>query len=90
MNKFFVLICSIILLPFSESQIKPKLCINCKFFKNYFLNSKYGKCEMFITTYDNDYFLVNGNKNKIDFAFCSTARKFEDMCGEQGKFYEKK
>jgi hypothetical protein len=34
---------------------------------------------------------VNGIKEKkIDFYYCSTARKYEDICGKEGKFYVKK
>jgi hypothetical protein len=46
---------------------------------------------MFIKANDNDYFLVNGiNNNKMENYYCSTARRSENMCGQDGKFYEKK
>jgi hypothetical protein len=41
---------------------------------------------------DNTDFLVNGrNTNKPpDYYHCSIARKYEDMCGKDGKLHEKK
>lgn len=84
-----------ILSIFSENLIKPKLCIDCKFFiKDFFTSSKFGKCSLFprdsIEEY-NKYFLVNGKKNNknIDNYFCSTAREFDNMCGKEGKLHEK-
>lgn len=88
-----MVIYSVILSLFSASPIKPKLCIDCKFYtKNFFTSSEFGKCSLFPTEKENDYFLVNGNKNNddVEYHYCSTARKFERMCGEKGKFYEKK
>ncbi len=84
------------LLPFSISQFKPKLCIDCKFYKNnFFTNSKFGKCSLFLKDEHDDYFLVNG-KNNIEYYqysgyyYCSTSRKYDNMCGNEGKFYEEK
>ena len=90
-----MIICSIILSPFSASQIRPKLCIDCKFYtKDFFTSSEFGKCSMFPREKDNDYFLVNGNdngnNNNIELHYCSTSRKYDNMCGKAGKFYEKK
>ena len=46
------------------------------------------------SAYDNPKFdyLVNGYKkiSKTEYTYCSTARKFEHLCGKEGKFYEKK
>ena len=86
----FFIILSIMVVPFSESQIKPKLCIDCKFYKKDLFNSKFGKCSLFTLNYDQDYFLVDGNTGKKDYLFCSIARKYDHMCGEKAKFYEKK
>ena len=83
---------SIVLSPLSASQIKPNLCINCKFYtKNFLTFSEFGKCSLFPKDKDNDYFLVNGIKNNNqEYHYCSTSRNSERMCGEEGKFYEKK
>jgi hypothetical protein len=86
---------SLFLLQISAIQNthKIKLCINCKHYtkKSFFSNSEYGQCRMFIKVNDNDSFLVNGiNNNKIENYYCSTARRSDNMCGPDGKFYEKK
>ena len=64
-----------------------KLCIHCKhFIKND--KSEYGKCELF-TKMNMDTFVVNGEKHdNIDYYYCSTARQFDTMCGEKGKYYK--
>lgn len=93
MKYISIVIYSIILSLFSASQIKPKLCIDCKFYtKGVFTSSEYGKCLLFPKEKENDYFLVNGNKNndEVEYYYCSTARNSQRICGEEGKFYEKK
>ena len=92
MKYTFFIISFIILSPFSACQITPKLCINCKFYtKKFFTNNEFGKCSWFLKENDNQNFLVNGimNTNK-EYHFCSISRKYEDICGKEGKFYEKK
>jgi hypothetical protein len=71
---------------------KPKLCIDCKqYTKDFFSSNKYGQCSLFIIENDNDYFLVNGiNNHKIEYQYCAVARKYDYMCGQDGRFYEKK
>lgn len=92
MKHIFMTICSI-LLPVSSSQIRPKLCIDCKFYtKNFFTFSEFGVCSKFPTGGSNDYYLVNGKNYNIEdfYHYCSTSRKFDHMCGKEGKFFEKK
>jgi hypothetical protein len=84
-------ICSIILSPFLANQIIPKLCINCKFYtKKIFFISEYGKCSLFPKENIYDSFLVNGKKPNKEYYYCYTSREFDNMCGKEGKFYEKK
>ena len=97
MKYILLIIAYNILSIFSAYEIKPKLCIDCKFFrKDNLSNDKFGKCSFFPDKkdYDDDdmEFLVTGiKKNKKEFYyFCSTSRKYEDMCGKEGRFYEKK
>jgi hypothetical protein len=93
MHYISLIILSIILSPFLARRIKPKFCVDCKHFtKNSFITNKYGQCTLFEIEEDNDYFLVDGNVNndKIKYYYCNTARKFNDLCGEEGKFFEKK
>ena len=86
-----MIICSI-LSSFSASQMKPKFCIDCKFYKkDFFTSTAFGTCTLFPIERENDYFLVNGNNNinnNMQYHYCSTSREFEHMCGKQGKFYE--
>ena len=84
---------AIMLSPLSKSQNTPKLCINCRFYtKDFFTFSKFGKCSMFPTEPEPEYYLVNGkpDNNNIEYHYCSTSRKFEHMCGKEGKYYEEK
>ena len=95
MKYIFMTICTVILSIFSAYEIKPKLCIDCKFFiKSKFTNdNKFGKCSFFRERNldDDNHYLVTGIKNKEEFYyFCSTSRNFEHMCGKEGRFYEKK
>lgn len=85
----------------SLNQPKPKFCINCKYFIPDIGSDieyiKYGKCSLFpiIPIIDNNNhnpFLVTGkNEEKVlDYSYCMTSRKFDNMCGENGKRYKKK
>ena len=53
-----------ILSTFSVNSTKPKLCIDCKFFRNdLFAGSSFGKCSLFPSVKDNEdslNYLVNG------------------------------
>lgn len=77
---------------FNSVETTP-FCVNCKFFKkDFFTNSKFGKCTKFPEQFEIDYTLVNGisvNK-KQEYYYCATARKSDSMCGKEGKFYHKR
>lgn len=91
MNYIFLIILSSFLTAFSLQQ-NPKICIDCKFFsKDVFTANKFGKCLLFpYKKYDTDYLVTGINENeKPEYHYCSTARKFNYMCGEEGKKYEK-
>jgi len=81
----------LILSVFSVISIKPKLCINCKHFNKYFMDDKFSKCALFPIVEEDDYFLVNGKKNvkPLDYHYCSVCRIYDEMCGKDGKLYEK-
>ena len=93
MTYLFLILLSILLSPFSASKLtpnKPKLCIDCKFFKKDLFSNKYGKCSMFIIEDDNKSFLVDGiDRTRIEYQYCAVARKYDYMCGEEGKLYVK-
>ena len=92
MNSISLFIYCAILSTFSATQIKPKLCVDCKFFKSSFLNNnKLGKCYMFPIAEKEEFFLVDGIKRaNNDYNYCSISRLYDEMCGKDGKLYEKK
>ena len=78
---------------FSVLSLEPKLCINCKFFKNdLFMDDKFGKCLKSPKVNDIDYFLVSGVKpsTKKEYHFCSIVRMYNPECGPDGKLFEPK
>jgi hypothetical protein len=85
--KLLIFILSIL----SLSAIKPKFCVTCKFFKqDLILGPNYGVCSKFPKYKSLDYSVING-KNKttdVSYDYCVIARKYEDMCGKEGKLYE--
>ena len=93
-----IIIYSIILLVILANKINSKFCVNCKFFrKDFFDSNEFGKCILFLDNYENNNnynkFLVTGVLNNDDikpYNYCKIARKYEDMCGKDGKLHEKK
>lgn len=90
MNFINLLICCVII---AIDAVKPKLCVDCKFFtKDFLSDNKYGKCLMFPIEDKTDDYLVTGikRKNSTNYRYCSIVRKYNSECGEEGKLYEKK
>ena len=88
--KYIIIFFYFIILPiFSLKEIKTKFCINCKYFVKDNDNNKFGKCSLFPSQQGKIDFLVN-DINKGEYKFCSTARLFDSLCGEEGKMYKKK
>jgi len=78
---------------FSLNEIKPKLCINCKYFISDDDTNKFGKCSLFPKLEENNIsFLVNGDKNikNIQYFYCSTLRSDNTKCGKEGKMFKRK
>lgn len=73
-------------------DVKPKLCINCKYFvKDIFTKNEFGKCSQFIRYDDTKNHLVTGiDDRKKDLHYCTVARSYDSMCGEDGKMYKPK
>jgi hypothetical protein len=73
-----------------------RLCKNCKFFLPndpfFGIGNEYSKCALFVNVQDDDHSLVTGKKSnpKTEYRYCSIARKYEYMCGKEGKFYKRK
>ena len=91
MKYLFVILYYLLLLVLSNST-KPKLCVDCKFFRKNFYGNEFGTCSLF-TRYEisDDSFLVDGKQRKtiVKYNYCSTARQQDSMCGKDGKLYEK-
>jgi hypothetical protein len=67
-----------------------KLCMNCKHFKkDIFTPSMFSQCKKFLIIDKNVNYLINGKK-KENMHYCSTARKYDILCGEEGSGYEPK
>ena len=90
--KYIFTILSILFLPIlSLKEIKPKLCIKCKYFITDNDTGKFGKCSLFPRKENDIYNLVNGiNADNIDYNYCSTSRELEHRCGKEGKMYKRK
>jgi len=95
--KFIILTFFYILISGVSLKTKPKFCINCKFAINNVVNdnNKFLKCSLFTINEElNDsIFLVTGvnyiSEQEPNYIYCSTARKFNNMCGKEGKMYKK-
>jgi hypothetical protein len=85
--KYIFTILSILFLPILS--LKPKLCINCKYFLTDNDTGKFGKCSLFPRKEDDIYNLVNGIqiKNINEYYYCSASRELEHLCGLEGKMY---
>jgi len=89
MYNIFLIFCSIVFV----NAIEPKFCKNCKYFKKSFFGSdEFAKCQAFPIISNNNDYLVTGIEKKqiIDYQYCSNARMFDSMCGQEGKKYEQK
>jgi hypothetical protein len=51
-------------------------------------SSEFGKCSFF--PIENSRFLVDGKYSNYDYKYASNARKYEHLCGKEGKYYVKK
>jgi hypothetical protein len=82
-----------ILSSFSLLAIKPKFCVNCKFFKrDLFFSPRYGECLKFPKYNVLDYSIVSGKNisGDVSYDYCVIVRNYENMCGKNGKFYEER
>ena len=89
---FGTLLSFLFLTTFSLKEIKPKLCINCKYFITDNRSGVYGKCLLFPKDEkrSDSYDLVTGAESNIEYMYCYKTRGEEHMCGKEGKMYKKK
>ena len=71
--------------PILKHKIKPKICIECKYYKKdfFFTFSEFGKCSLF-TSEEYTRYLVNGRNKSKPYIYCSISRSYDHMCGEEG------
>lgn len=68
-----------------------KLCMNCKYFQDSPIDSKYGTCLRFPTETILEYELVVGTSNNdIEYKYCTIVRSDSDMCGPEGRYFKHK
>ena len=77
---------------FMSSNTKPKFCYNCRYFVSDGDTEEFATCSLFQTIYNKGPFLVSGVENTPTFVytFCSTARIFNHLCGEEGNAHRRK
>ena len=90
MKYIFYLLTLLFLPVLSYKEIKPKLCINCKYFIAHNNDNKFGKCSLFQKEENNIYKLIDGTSLPNAYHYCSVTRGNEDMCGKEGKMYKRK
>ena len=90
--KYIFTILSILFSPIlSFKEMKPKLCVNCKYFITDNNTGKFGKCLLFPRKENDIYRLVNGiHEDNNEYHYCSVSRELEHICGPEGKMYKKK
>ena len=93
MKFIFTLLSLLFVQILSLKEIKPKLCINCKYFiedTEFGKFGKFNKCSLFPKEQNTVYNLVYGIEEYNDFFYCATTRSRDSMCGEEGKLYKRK
>jgi hypothetical protein len=89
--KYIFTILSILFLPISSfKEMKPKFCVDCKYFITDNKTGRFGKCSLSPIRENNMNWLVNGIHCIEEYQYCSLVRSTEDMCGTEGKMYKKK
>jgi hypothetical protein len=63
--------------------------MNCKYFIQNNDFGTFSKCSFFINKESEIDFLVNGI-DKEEYYYCYIARRINDMCGKEGKYYKAK
>jgi len=89
--QYIFTILTILFLPIlSFKEMKPKFCVNCKYFLTDNDSGKYGKCALFPRRDDNNFWLVSGIHYIEEYKYCFAIRTNKDECGPEGKMYKKK
>jgi hypothetical protein len=65
------------------NAFRPKLCIHCKYFIQNQVGPNFGTCMLFPRTE----FHITDKIHVEEYRYCSTARKDEELCGKDGKYF---
>ena len=89
--QYIFTVLTILFLPIlSFKEMKPKFCVNCKYFLTDNESGKFGKCALFPRRDENIFWLVNGIHYIEEYKYCSVIRTIGNECGPEGKMYKKK
>jgi hypothetical protein len=71
--------------------IKQKFCFNCKYFISDYEDDKFAKCSLYPIIKEDNSYLVTGidRQENVDYNYCTVARNFEKMCGENGNMHKR-
>jgi hypothetical protein len=71
-------------------SIKPKFCINCKYFvkPSGETSNEFAKCSLFAI--ESQKYLIDGVHRHSNYRYCYTAREFDSLCGKNATKYKKK
>jgi len=82
-----------------EPKPEPKFCKDCKHVRREFFDViispfrpyRFAKCSLIAMEKNADAnYLSEGHLHQDELQYSSIARKYNDMCGEKGKFWEAK
>jgi hypothetical protein len=74
------------------SSLKPKLCVNCRYFVNDGPKTAFGTCSLFQRVESKlNYNLVDEHHTiPVSYKMCVLVREDANLCGKEGKLYKKK
>jgi len=77
--------------PWSLKKVPQiTVCSKCKYFVSGNEN-EFSKCSLFPIAKNKNFFMIRNRNNKeIKYNYCITTRNIENMCGKNGKMFEKK
>jgi hypothetical protein len=73
-----------------SNALTTRFCVHCKHFIPNGVSPEFGKCRAFpIRDTVDDYFVTGKSTVKEEYRYCSTARNYENLCGNSGKRFVK-
>jgi hypothetical protein len=74
------------------NALDPVKCVDCNFFKKKFLQDpRFGKCSFFPKEVDHgDVFVTGKSDTRIENEYCTVARQFDTLCGNNARYFQKR